>query len=174
MGDDKNSALKYFIGKGELMFRLALVYSLGFDNDVLDIYEENGEHYGYMKRAKILTKFKITETTYSDKAFRWSVNDFNVDGGELVINLSKDRILGFNAIKVRERLAANKPRLKHSKDKKQWGCNYEIVKDLVKSIPISRIEGDLDEYYKKNNYVATGKGKEDDNCIDNSCKVNIN
>jgi len=72
---------------------------------------------------------------YDDKFFRWTNESFSHQERYCIIfnNIS---IKMFDAVKVRDRLGANRDKIKSSPDNKNFGCNIDVVKDLVHVIPI--------------------------------------
>ena len=138
--------IEYFIKEVDRLLNFVLVYAFNFDKSELDIYIEHEVYYGYMYRNGILTKFKITEDEYGDGFFRWNKGDFEVDSGDLILNISKNRLIMYSASKVKDRILANRNRVKSNKDKTQFGCNMSVVKDMVSVVKISELE--IEEFNK--------------------------
>ena len=77
----------------------------------------------------------IEGSTYSDKFFRWNKDTFKTDVKFLVI-FNNDRIVMFDRLKVKDRLAGNLDRIKTSPDKYNFGIHPNVVSDLMMIINV--------------------------------------
>jgi len=77
----------------------------------------------------------IEESLYDDKFFRWKKDTFK-SGKDLTCIYNKNRIILFDTIKVKERLASNLDEIKNNPSKTLFGVHPNIVKDLVYEVTV--------------------------------------
>ena len=90
---------------------------------------------------------------YNDDYFRWTDKTFeNKERYTVLFNDTYIRM--FDTLKVKNRLYANLERVSSNTDKKRFGCKYEIVSNLVHTIPVQELtDADIADIYSNKEFA---------------------
>ena len=83
----------------------------------------------------------IELSDYNDEFFRWRNDTFKHDK-YLTGIVNENGIFLFSTQKLRERLSANREKIKKCPKEINFGCPYDIVKDLILKIPIQSLSNE--------------------------------
>ena len=116
-------------------------------------------------RTEAKNSLSLEESDYDDKFFRWTKDSFK-HKETLTVIYNKRRIVIFNTEKVRDRLGANMDKISNDETKTHFGCQFNIIADLVEVIHIEEISDDEvakfnDELIKEREEYAKEKEKDE-------------
>lgn len=102
---------------------------------------------------------ELERSDYNDKYFRWTKDSFSHKQKYTVI-YNDLNIFIFETKLMRERLLANLTKIKSDDSKVNFGCNLDIVRDIVDVIDASEItEADTASIEKFNREVSIDRAK---------------
>lgn len=104
-------------------------------------------------KSKSEDSLELEESTYNDKFFRWKKDSFQ-HGQKLTVIYNENRIVIFDTLKVKERLLANRSKIQSSKDKENFGCQFNIINDLVAIIHGEEITEEEVIEFKENERIT--------------------